>query len=138
VTEQPASVVVNRAFQQGQERAPFHWLLEVPEGLQVPHGGQRFVHAAKSGERDRRREVAALFQIAQQFEAIHAWHHQIGHDHIRVKGGQTFQRFESVARKLGFKVAAGKHGGQSDALPIVVVYNKYPSRNGWLSGHILF
>jgi hypothetical protein len=85
------------------------------------NGGQRFVHAAESRKRDRRREVATFFQVAQQFEAVHARHDQIGDDDVRVEGREPFQGLLPVSRDLRFEVAIGKHGSQGGALALVIV-----------------
>jgi hypothetical protein len=99
--------------------------------------GQRLFYAAKGGERDRRSEVAAILQVPEQFEAVHARHDEIRDDDIRVEGSEPFQRFLPVGRELDVKITIGKHGGQGAALTLVVVNNQDSARNHRQSGHRL-
>ena len=97
--------------------------------------GQRLFHAAKAGERDCRSQVAALLQMPEQLEAVHARHDQIRHDDVRVEGSEPFQRLLPVGRHLRVEVAIGKHGNQCVTLPGVVVDNEDPARNLRQPGH---
>ena len=98
--------------------------------------GERLFHAAEAGERDRRSEVAALLQMPEQFEAVHARHDQIRNDDVCVEGGEPFQRFQPVGRDLRVKVGIGQHGGQGGTLPLVIVNDEDPTRNWLKSGHL--
>src|ERR1039458_2764938 len=99
------------------------------------HGGQRLFNTAKTGQRDRRSEVAALLQAPKQLEAVHARHDQIGNQDVRLEVGETFQRFLPVSREPRVEVALGKHAGQSGTLALIVVDDKDPARNWSQSGH---
>ncbi len=123
------SLIADGAVQKSSERARFHRLLQEPECLEVMDGGKRLFHTAEAGERDRRSEIAALLQMPEQFEAVHARHHQIRNDDICVKAGEPFQRFQPVGSDLYLKVGVGQHGGQGGALPLVIVNNEDPTRS---------
>jgi hypothetical protein len=83
--------------------------------------GKRLFDTAEAGERYRRSEVAAFFQVPEQFKAVHARHDQIRNNDVRVEGSQSFQRFLPVGRDLSVKVTLGKHGSQSGTLALVIV-----------------
>ena len=100
-------------------------------------GGKRLFHAAEAGKRNRRSEVAAFLQVPEQFKAVHARHHQVRNDHVRVEGREPFQRFLPIGRDLRVKRTIGKHGSQGTALTLVVIDNEYPARNRRQSGHRL-
>src|SRR5579871_2471102 len=53
------SFVANRAIQKDFEGTRFHGLFQKPKCLKVVDGGERFVHTAEAGERDRRGEISA-------------------------------------------------------------------------------
>ena len=122
-----ASLVANRAFQKNLKSARLHRFLQEPERLEVMNRGQRLFHAAEAGERDRRSEVAAFLQMPEQFKAVHARHHQIRNNDVRVEGGEPFQRFLPVGRDLRVKVGIGKHGGQGGTLALIIVDDEDPA-----------
>ena len=127
--------MANRALQEDLECTRFHGLFQKPECLEVMNGGQRLLHAAESGEHDRRSKVAVLLQVPEEFEAVHARHDQIRNDDIRVEGCEPFQRFLAVRRNLRLKVIIGEHGGQSGTLARVIIYDQDPARSHRSSGH---
>ena len=110
-------------------------VLQKPERLEVMNGGQRLFHAAESGEHNRWSKVAVLLQVLKKLETVHARHDQIRNDDIRTKGGETFQRFLPVRRKLRLKAIIGEHGGQSGTLALVIIDDQDPARICRFSGH---
>ena len=91
--------------------------------------GKRLFHTAEPGEGDGRGEVALGLETAQQFEAVHAGHDQIGDDDVGVEARQAFQRVQAVGSDLSFKSGLGEHGGQSDALALVIVDDQDSARH---------
>src|ERR1035438_2174810 len=84
-----ASLVTDRTVQEGIEGARFHRLFQEPEWLEIMHCRQRLFYSAEAVERDRRSEVAAFLQMPEQFKAVHARHHQVRDDDIRVEGTRS-------------------------------------------------
>jgi len=122
-----ASFVTDRTFQKSLEGARLHRLFQEPECLEIVDCRQRLFYAAETGERDRRREVAALLQVTEQLEAVHARHDQIRDDDVRVEGNEPLQRFLPIGRHLRFKVRLGKHGRQGAALALLIVNYEDPA-----------
>jgi hypothetical protein len=79
--------------------------------------------------------VATLIQVPEQFETVHARHHQIRNDDVRIERSEPLQCFLPVGGDLRFKVAIGKHGDQSIPLALIVIYNEDSARGCWLCRH---
>lgn len=129
-----SAFVENRAFQKNLECAWFHRLFEIPEGFEVVNDGQRFFDAAECGEHNRRSVVAAILQVLDQLESVHARHNQIRNNDVRAEGAEPFQRVEAVRGNLRYKAAVGKNGRQRGALGGVIIYYKDAARSGWRWG----
>ena len=111
------------AFQKDLERIGLHWLFEIPECFEIANRGQRLFHAAECRQHDRRSVIAALVQVPDQLESVHARHQQIRNNDVCVEGVEPFERFQSVCGNLCLEASIGENSRQRGTLAVVIIYD---------------
>ena len=73
--------------------------------------------------------AALAHQPLEQFEAVHARHHQIGDQHVRWKRHQLFHRILAIGGCLDAESPGRNQTCQRPALIVFVVDNQHASRD---------
>ena len=90
----------NRALKQGVKNRRLHRFLQEPEGTQVVHDGYRVADIAKTGQDNRRRQIAAVQESSQKLSPVHYGHEQVRYDGVERRRSKFFERFFTVLRGL--------------------------------------
>ena len=117
------------AVPQGLAHEPFELIdverfFDVIEGP-VPHGLDGRRHRGVGGDHHHLRVEPALFDLDDEFHAVHAGHFQIGHDAIELFALQQLQRLERAGRAVHLVAGGAKHLGHRFAGLAVVIDDQH-------------
>ena len=92
----------------------------------------RGLQTAESRDHDRGGRSALRVQPPQESGAVQARHHEVGNHDLGGEGGQLLDRLLAVGGRLRLVSPRGDHGGQAQALVLLVVHDQHPHRAGGL------
>ncbi len=119
-----------RPLEQDAERGRLNGFLEEPECAEVVNRGDRRLNVAERRQHDRGRHAPLVAEPLQQFEAIHARHHEIRHQHVEGPRTQLLECVQSVCGSLHFVVQRPDHTRQAVALFFFIVDHQH-THNCW-------
>ncbi len=109
------------AFEQDAEDGGLDGFFEEPEGAEFVHGADGGFDIAEGGEDDGGDLDVFDGEAAEEFEAVHAGHFEIGDEDGEGLGHELFEGFLAVGGGIGGEAPAAEHAGEAVALGLLVV-----------------
>ena len=100
------------------------------------HGGDRRLHAAVGGQEQRLQVGLPHLEPLQQLQAIHAWHVQVEHGHVKAGVGRDPQGLLAARGGVHGHPLALEAADQGATHLLVVVHDQEADRRAWgVVGH---